>query len=310
MKDKDPSIIQMVRAQFLVGIIIPLVIATLTAVSISGVFHLWGFILVLIVGLGLHVSTDVYNDIYDTKQGADTKSDSSRNYFSGGSGVLIEKPYLMKRMYLLARLGLVLSFIGMIGLLLLIDRNLWAYVIIIYVVSAFFSKYYTAAPAKLGYRGFGEFLVWLSFGPLAIILACLSQDMVPQGMFCAIMPITGFTTLTILWVGQLVDLPNDIAAGKRGMVARIGPKKAIYGYMIIQSLLIFNTLILSFFVVRHGWLLLIALVPFIFLLPKIWKILKKYYADTSKLVPITNLNSTLYGVYSFLFILGLWLTLL
>lgn len=310
MKDRDPSILQMVRAQFLIGIVIPLTIGTLTAIAVSGVFHVAGFLLVLVVGLGLHVSTDVYNDIYDTRQGADTKGSSTRNYYSGGSGILAENPYLMKRMYMFARLGLLFSFLGMIGLLFVIDRGLWVYVIFIYLVSAFLSKYYTAAPVKLGYHGFGEFLVWLSFGPLAITLASLSQNLVPSGVFYAIMPITGFTTLTVLWSGQLVDLPNDIAAGKRGMVARIGSRNATYGYMIIQSLLILNTLIVAVFVVHNGWLLIFSLIPFLIFLPKIWIVLHRYHADIEKLVPLTNLNSTLYASFSFLFILGLGLTLL
>jgi 1,4-dihydroxy-2-naphthoate octaprenyltransferase len=310
MNDRDPGILQMIRAQFLIGIIIPLTIGTLIAFAISRVFHLEGFLLVLVIGLGLHVSTDVYNDIYDTKQGADTKESNTRNYYSGGSGILVEKPYLMKRMYLLARLGLFFSFLGMLGLLFFIDRYLWVYVIIIYLVSAFLSKYYTAAPLKLGYHGFGEFLVWLSFGPLAITLACLSQNLVPSGMFYAIMPITGLSTITVLWSGQLVDLPNDTAVGKRGMVARIGSRNATYGYMIIQSLLILNTLIVAVFVVHYGWLLLFSLIPFLYFLPKIWSLLHYYHADIEKLVPLTSLNSTLYGLFSFLFILGLGLTLL
>ncbi len=57
----------------------------------------------MIMGLGLHLATDVYNDIYDTKQGADTKGNERRNSYSGGSGILLEKPYLMARMYLVAR---------------------------------------------------------------------------------------------------------------------------------------------------------------------------------------------------------------
>lgn len=51
------------------------------------------------------------------------------------------------------------------------------------MISAFLSKYYTAAPIKLGYRGFGEILVWFNFGPMAIALAGLSQNMMIQGVF-------------------------------------------------------------------------------------------------------------------------------
>ena len=308
MSNHDPNIFQMIRAQFLIGIVIPLSVGTLTAISISGSFHLPGFLLVMIIGLGLHIATDVYNDIYDTKQDADKKSNKRRNYYSGGSGILLEKPYLMVKMYLLARFGLVISFIASVGLLFFIDRDLWLYVIVIYCISAFLSKYYTAAPLKFGYRGFGEVLVWLSFGPMAIALAGLSQNMMMQGVFYAVMPATGFSALSILWIGQMVDLPDDIAAGKLGLVARIGTKRASYGYVVIQLLLILNILLLAFFIFHPGWPLLITLIPFVVLLPKIWSLLKKYHADLLKLMPVTKLNSTLYVLFSFLFIIGMWLT--
>lgn len=309
MKQKEPNILQMMRAQFLIGIIIPLSIGTLTAIYISKTFHLLGFFLVMITGLGLHVATDVYNDIYDTKQGADKKGSEQRNYYSGGSGILLERPYLMKKMYLLARCGLLFSFIALIGLLLVIDQIFWPYVITIYFISAFLSKYYTAAPFKFGYRGIGELLVWFSFGPMAVALGLFSQNTMIQGIYYQIMPVTGFSTLTILWIGQMVDFPNDQLAGKRGLVARIGMKRAIYGYMVIQSLLITNVLFLAFFVFHQGFPLLIALIPYIYLLPKIWTFIKKYYQDSIKLVPVTKLNTLLYGLFSFLFVLGLWLML-
>ncbi len=110
--------------------------------------------------------------------------------------------------------SLLLSFLAMIGLFFVIDQTLWLYVSIIYFVSAFLSKYYTAAPFKFGYRGIGEILIWFSFGPMAIMLAGFSQNMMMQETFYAVMPATGFSTLTILWIGQLIDLPDDKAAGK------------------------------------------------------------------------------------------------
>ena len=305
-----PEIIKMIRAQFLIGIVFPLVVGTLTAMSISGSFHVPGFLLVMLMGLGLHLATDVYNDIYDTKQGADTKGNERRNSYSGGSGILLEKPFLMARMYLIARCGLLLSFLAMIGLLFVIDQTLWLYVILIYGVSAFLSKYYTAAPFKFGYRGIGEILIWFSFGPMAIMLAGFSQNMMMQGTLYAVMPATGFSTLTILWIGQLVDLPDDKSAGKLGLVIRMGTKRASYGYLVIQSLLMLNILMLVFFIFHPGWPLLLALIPFVVLLPKIWNLLKKYHADPIQLVPVATLNTALYILFSVFFILGLWLTLI
>jgi 1,4-dihydroxy-2-naphthoate octaprenyltransferase len=310
MNVKVSEIFKMLRAQFLIGIVIPLVVGTLIAMSISGSFHLLGFFLVIIMGLGLHLATDVYNDIYDTKQGADIKGSKQRNSYSGGSGILLEKPFLMARMHLIARCGLLVSFLAMIGLLFVIDQTLWFYVIIIYFVSAFLSKYYTAAPFKFGYRGIGEILIWFSFGPMAIMLAGFSQNMMMQGTFYAVMPATGFSTLTILWIGQLIDLPNDKAAGKYGWVLRIGTKRAAYGYLVLQSMLILNILMLVFFIFHPGWPLLLALIPFVVLLPKIWTRMRKHHSDPLQLLLVAKLNIALYVLFSLFFILGLGLTFL
>jgi 1,4-dihydroxy-2-naphthoate octaprenyltransferase len=310
MSIKVPENFKMIRAQFLIGIVFPLIVGTLTAISISGSFQVPGFFLVMLMGLGLHLATDVYNDIYDTKQGADTIGNKRRNSYSGGSGILLEKPYLMARMYLIARCSLLISFFAMLGLFFFIEQTLWLYVSVIYFLSAFLSKYYTAAPIKFGYRGVGEILIWFSFGPMAIMLAGFSQNMMMQETFYAVMPATGLSTLTILWVGQLIDLPDDKAAGKMGLVLRMGTKRASYGYLMIQSLLVLNILMLVFFIFHPGWPLLLTLIPFVILLPKIWTIIKKYHADPIYLVPVAKLNTALYVLFSLFFILGLWLTLL
>jgi 1,4-dihydroxy-2-naphthoate octaprenyltransferase len=131
-----------------------------------------------------------------------------------------------------------------------------------------------------------------------------------QGIFYAVMPATGFSTLTVLWIGQLIDLSDDKAAGKIGLVLRMGTKRASYGYLMIQLLLVLNILMLVFFIFHPGWPLLLTLIPFVILLPKIWTIIKKYHADPIYLVPVAKLNTALYVLFSLFFILGLWLTLL
>jgi hypothetical protein len=98
----------MIRAPFLSSILAPLVAGTLVSVFITGDFRLPGFLLVLVMGIGLHAATNVYNDIYDTLQGSD-KINVLRNEFSGGSGILVEHPEFMDRMRWTARGGLILA---------------------------------------------------------------------------------------------------------------------------------------------------------------------------------------------------------
>ena len=72
-------------------------------------------------------------------------------------------------------------------------------------LSAFLSKYYTAAPIKLAYRGMGELFVWLAFGPMAILLAAVGQNVGFHTYIIAGLAVTGLSTLSILLIGQLID---------------------------------------------------------------------------------------------------------
>ena len=158
---ENPGIAKMIRINFLSSIAAPIILGTLLAVYLNNNLEVLNFLIVFIVGIGLHVATNVYNDIYDTIQGTD-KVNVHRNESSGGSGVLLDKPELMGKMFMLARSGLIIALLGTIALMPLIDKTLWPYLWGLYLLSAFFSKYYTAPPIKLSYRGWGEFAVWFA----------------------------------------------------------------------------------------------------------------------------------------------------
>jgi hypothetical protein len=93
MKSNEPGFFRIIRAPFLSSILAPLFFGTLLAVSIQAEFSVIGFVLLLVLGSGLHSATNVYNDIYDTLQGTDTVN-RHRNEFSGGSGILVTHPHL------------------------------------------------------------------------------------------------------------------------------------------------------------------------------------------------------------------------
>jgi len=213
MLSKKPNIFQMARAPFLSSIISPLIAGTLLSISINNSVNVLGFLFVLIMGVGLHVATNVYNDIYDTKQGTD-KINVHRNEFSGGSGILLDHPDMMPNMYNLARAGLIMALIGTVALMFVVHKSLWLHLWGLYLLSAFFSKYYTAAPIKVAYRGLGEVSVWFAFGPMAILVAAVSQNLGFHPTILIGMPATGISTLSILLLGQMIDLDADKATGK------------------------------------------------------------------------------------------------
>jgi 1,4-dihydroxy-2-naphthoate polyprenyltransferase len=300
-----PSLFRMIRAPFLSSILAPLLAGTLVAVCVTGGFRLPGFLLVLAMGIGLHAATNVYNDIYDTLQGSD-RINARRGEFSGGSGILVEHPEYLTRMRGTARGGLVLAAFATIGLMFVIRRSLWPQCLGLFAVSAFLSKYYTAGPVKLAYRGLGEFFVWLAFGPMAVWIASVGQNLGWHTLVGAAMPATGLSTLSILLIGQIIDLPADEASGKHGIAVRIGVPATVRVFGAVHGALALNLALLAW---RMGWPVLLGTVPAAVLLPRIWRLLDGGRADVAALKAAAKANVQLHLLFSLLFIVGLGLSL-
>lgn len=304
MTSKKPNILQMARAPFLSSIISPLIAGTLLAISINNSVNILGLLFVLMMGIGLHVATNVYNDIYDTLQGTD-KINVHRNQFSGGSGILLDHPDMIPQLYHLARGGLMLALFATVALMFVVDKSLWIHLWGLYLLSAFFSKYYTAAPIKVAYRGLGEIAVWFAFGPMAILVAAVSQNVGFHPIILTAMPATGISTLSILLLGQLIDLDADKATGKWGVAARLGTKATSYIYLMVQIILMIDIIVLSQLLDSSGWVILICLIPYILLLPQIWKIMDKNHTDAKALQAAAKINVQLHLLFSMLLSLGI-----
>jgi 1,4-dihydroxy-2-naphthoate octaprenyltransferase len=304
MKTDNPSILQMIRAPFLSSIIAPLVTGTLLSAKINGDLDLPEFILVLITGLGLHIATNVYNDIYDTLQGTD-KVNVHRNEFSGGSGVLLDNPALMNKMYFLARSGLIIALLGTVVLMFFIDKRLWIYLWGLYLLSAFFSKFYTAAPVKLAYRGFGEVSVWFAFGPMAITIAVISQNLFPNEQILLLMPVSGFSTLSILLVGQLIDLDADKKGGKHGVASRLGTRFTAMIYVLVQIAIVVIVVMMYFSFEGNTLPLIICLIPYITIFPKAATIILKHHNQPDELKTGAKMTVQIHLLFSLLLIAGL-----
>jgi 1,4-dihydroxy-2-naphthoate octaprenyltransferase len=308
-KIETPSLAQMIRAPFFSSILAPVWAGTLLAVIISDQFSIFSFILVTIMGLMLHAATNVYNDIYDTIQGTD-KINRHRNEFSGGSGLIIQHPHILPKMYRIARISLILALFSTIVLMYFVDKSLWPHLWVLYLLSAFFSKYYTAAPFKLASRGWGEISVWFAFGPMAILVAAVSQNVGFHPVILLAMPICGISTLSILLIGQLIDLPADKEAGKWGVAARLGSRFTAISYTMIQIFLILNVIALAIKLGGSGLLILLSLIPYFLLFPKTVRILFTHHDNPAELRPAAKMNVQIHMMFSALLVLGLLLVVM
>lgn len=300
---KKPGIFKMIRAPFLSSIMAPLFAGTLLSVIINGHLFVPGFLVALIIGIALHAATNVYNDIYDTIQGTD-KVNVHRNEASGGSGVLQDYPELMGRMFFIARASLVIALLGTLVLTLLIDRSLWPHLWVLFLLSTFFSKYYTAPPLKLAYRGLGEISVWFAFGPMAIMIAAVSQGIGFHPMVIALMPVTGLSTLSILLAGQMIDLDADKDGGKHGVASRLGTSFTAGLYLVVQLAIIANVLYLFLTFPDISWPILLSMIPYVLVFPGAARIILKHHDQPDTLKKGAKLTVLTHVGFSVLLVVG------
>jgi len=227
--------IQALRAPFLVASIIPVLVATLAAWQMRGVFDAPLFLLCLFGAAFVHLGTNMANDAWDYRSGNDLAV-RHLNPFAGGGRVLLREVLNTRTHLAVAILFLVLS--TLIGLYLVL-RVGWP-LLIIGIVGVIIAYFYVGPPLRLAHHGVGEVVVGLAFGPLIVLgtYYTLTQSFDPQAIFLSAS--LGLLVAGILWINEVPDIPADAAVGKRTLVVRLGVKRAttVFGGMVIAAYVI------------------------------------------------------------------------
>lgn len=136
-----------------------------------------------------------------------------------------------KETYFLGILCLILG--SVIGIYLVYERG--ALLLLIGVIGLLSGYFYTAPPFFLVGRGLGEFLVGLNFGVLSVVGSYYVQAQdISIGAVFASLPLS-FLIAAILYINEFPDYDADKAVGKNHLVARLGKKKARWGFALLVA---------------------------------------------------------------------------
>jgi 1,4-dihydroxy-2-naphthoate polyprenyltransferase len=202
--------------------LIPVLLGAMVA-AYGGKFNLWLFALTLVGSVAIHAGTNLINDYYDYKKGADTEK-------SLGQGGAIQKGQLTPRQVFFG--GVVAFALGsIIGLYLVSVTG--PFILFLGVLSVLAGFFYTAGPAALAYIGLGEITVFIFMGPVMVIGAYYVQaQRFGLDILLASLPI-GFLVAAILHANNLRDLEEDRAIGKRTLATILGRSRANLEYYIL-----------------------------------------------------------------------------
>jgi len=270
--------IKAMRAPFFQAVIVPVVVGTAVAWYQTGIFHPWYFLLALLGVVFVHAGTNLANDYFDYRSGAD---DANKEFtpFNGGSRVIQEGLISPKGIYKGS-----LSFFALAVLVGLYLVWVCGWELLVIGTAGLLSGYfYTASPIRLGYRGLGELLVGLNCGPLVVLGASSVQaQSVSWEALAASIPV-GFLIAAVLYINQFPDYHADRMAGKNTVIVMMGKERAIKGFYFL--------LVSSYIVTILGIAAEIIPLPAILsliTLPLAWKTIKiagANYTDTKDLIP-------------------------
>jgi 1,4-dihydroxy-2-naphthoate polyprenyltransferase len=292
------------RIPFLQATFVPVILGGVLALQLVHVFNWATFLLTLLGASLIHIATNMFNDYFDFKSGNDLQV-KHQNPFAGGGRILTAG--LVKPSTHLLVSSLCLLFGCLIGLYLVFAFSL-PYLLLLGLIGVISSYFYVGPPFRFAYRGIGEVIVGINFGPIMTLGAYYVQT----GRFgweplLASIPV-GLLVAAILWINEFPDIDADSAVGKKTLVLRLGYSRSIRVYvgMVVGAyvLLILYALLSAFSLVPITSLVsLIALLSLPFALKAV-KVLRANYKDPHAIIPANANTIFLHLFFGILAIIG------
>src|SRR4028119_2112361 len=237
--------------------IIPIWVGTAVAFAETGMIHSAIFSTFLMSAISIIAWLNLSNDVFDSETGIDKNKAHSLVNLTGNKSLI----FWLSNLFLAA---------GILGILAIAWWQRDLTVIALVLLCCALGYTYQGPPFRLGYQGLGEIICLFAFGPLAFAAAYYSQTQTWSATNLAASVIVGITTSIILFCSHFHQVEDDLAAGKKSPIVRVGTKKgaellqwlcgSVYaltvlfvalGMFPIWTLLIFGSLSFAIDLCRH-----------------------------------------------------------
>ena len=213
-------ILSLVRYRFfLYAGLIPYLLGAAWAYRITG--HLDGAIFWSgLAGVGLAVvGVEAFNEYFDARMGTDR----------------VFNPEDLPPMSVWV---LILGIVGFAGALAtgvyLTERAGWP-ILVFAVLGGLAAVFYVAPPIRWAYRGLGETVIALSYGPWMVLGSLyLHSGRLAWGAFWASL-IPGLLIMALAVVNAIPDFHQDRLVGKRNLVVRLGRQRGVWLYLSLAA---------------------------------------------------------------------------
>lgn len=270
--------------------IMPIVMGTAIAYTQNHTINYGIFITFLLSAILILAWENLSNDVFDSETGIDENKRESLVNLTGNKSLIFG-------------LGNLCLGLGILGILNISWMQQDVMVIGIIVVACFLGYTYQGPPFRLGYQGLGEIICFICFGPLGVTAAFYSQT---QSISISIMPvgiILGITTSIILFCSHFHQVKDDIKAGKKSPIVRMGTDTGaqVLKWVCVSIYVISGGFIFAGILPIWG-LLIFASLPFAY---KLVNFVEMYHNQPEKVRTCKFLAVNLHFVSGVLLTLGL-----
>lgn len=195
--------------------IIPIWVGTAVAIAETHHFQVVTFSLFLLSAIFIIAWLNLSNDVFDADTGIDRNKAHSVVNLTGNKSLVFG----------IANLFLVLGILGILGIAIW-QQDLTVLGIVLLCCALGYT--YQGPPFRLGYLGLGEIICFITFGPLAVAAAYYSQTQAwpldRSSIFALLAASTfvGIATSLILFCSHFHQVEDDLAAGKKSPIVRLG----------------------------------------------------------------------------------------
>jgi len=234
-----------IRPKTLLAAVAPVLVGCAVAWAERG-FHVATAVAAFAVATLLQIGANLANDVADFRRGADTGDRLGPVRVTQGgllapgqvavATAIVLAVAAIPGLYLVWRGGAVLAGLGLLAIVAAVA--------------------YTAGPKPFGYLGLGELVVFLFFGPVAVIgtVYVMTGTVAPIAVVPSIA--MGCLVTAILVVNNLRDIDTDRVAGKRTLAVRIGKTATRWEYAILLAVAYVAPLMMWLTGLAEAWPLL------------------------------------------------------
>jgi 1,4-dihydroxy-2-naphthoate polyprenyltransferase len=274
--------IQGARLRTLPLAIAPVVLGVSSAI-LAGAWNLGLAFLALVVALALQIGVNFANDYSDGIRGTDDVRVGPARLT--GSGRV--KPELVKRAAWIA-----FALAGVAGVIVVVLTAQWE-LLLIGAAAIAAAWFYTGGASPYGYRGLGEIVVFVFFGPVATVgTAWLLIGSIPVESWLT-GSAAGFFASAVLLVNNIRDIDQDRLAHKRTLAVWLGP---VASKVLLIVLLVLPYVIVGVLSFVFVWAPLVFLTGIITIVVIVIVLLSKTPKDLITALGVMSLNALVFAL--------------